>query len=112
MSTAARFMPVLVNVLLNLGFFGKLSFLDAETALKASAVWMGLNGAFGYLSTDKWLDGWGGSVFTAANVFMGKSVLESFGAMMIVYLIGSLDGLYVSKTMESMGVEANKGLFW
>ena len=32
--------------------------------------------------------------------------------MMVVYLLGSLDGIYVSKTMESMGVDANKGLFW
>jgi hypothetical protein len=133
MGAAARFMPVIINVGLTLAFFGKLSFLDAESALKFGAVWMGLNGAFGYAATDKWLEGWGGSglsaveagmgklmaqcmlggaVFTGANVFMGKSVLESFGAMMGVYLLGSIDGIYVSKTMESRGVDANKGLFW
>ena len=31
------------------------------SALKATAVWSGANGIFGYFATDKWLEGWGGS---------------------------------------------------
>jgi hypothetical protein len=133
MGDAARYMPPLINALLTAGLFGKLSFLDADMALKVSAAWMGLNGAFGYLATDKWLEGWGGkdlsaveagmgklmaqcmlggAVFGGASAFMDKSPLEAFGAMMALYFASSIDGIYISKTMDSMGVDANKGLFW
>jgi len=133
MSPAAKYMPSLVNLLLTLGLLGKLSFLDADMAMKVSTVWMGANGLFGYLATDAWMEGWGGKVsgaaetgmaklmastmiagaaFSGASVFMGKSVIESFGAMMAVYLLTSIDGNYISKTIPEMGVDTNKGLFW
>ena len=32
--------------------------------------------------------------------------------MMAVYLLTSIDGNYISKTIPEMGVDTNKGLFW
>jgi phage-related minor tail protein len=133
MSDMAKYMPPLVNILLNLGLMGKLSFLDADLSMKIACVWMGLNGLAGYFATDKWMEGWGASALTAveagmgklfastmaggaayiaANQFFGKSVLESFGVMMGLYARTSIDGVYISKTMDSMGVEPAKALFW
>lgn len=133
MSQAAKYMPALVNILLTLGLFGKLSFMDADLTMKVLTGWMGANGLFGYLATDAWMEGWGGSVsgaaetgmaklmascmvagaaLTGASAFMGKSPLESFGAAMGVYALTQIDSLYISKSLEAMGVDASKGLFW
>lgn len=133
MSQAAKYMPALVNVLLTLGLLGKLSFMDADLTMKVVTGWMGANGLFGYLATDAWMEGWGGSVsgaaetgmaklmastmiagaaLTGASAFMGKSALESFGVAMGVYALTQIDSLYISKSLEAMGVDTNKGLFW
>jgi len=133
MMDASKYMPLLINIGLTLALFGKLPFLDGDLAAKASAVWMGLNGLVGYFATDAWLEGWGAkgynavdkgmaklmaqcmsgsAAYVAANVFMGKSTLESFGIMMCLYAASAVDGIYISKTMESMGVDASKALFW
>jgi len=133
MSGMAKVMPVVVNLLLTGGVLGKIPNFDAGLAMKITAAWMGANGLAGYFATDAWLDGWGGSGLTAvdkgmgklfaqtmmgsaayiaANVFGGMSALESFGIMMAVYVLGSVDGLYISKTIESMGVDPPKALFW
>jgi len=133
MSQAAKYMPALVNVLLTLGLLGKLSFMDADLTMKVITGWFGANGLFGYLATDAWMEGWGGSVsgpaetgmaklmastmiagaaLTGASAFMGKSTLESFGVAMGVYALTQIDSLYISKSVEAMGVDTNKGLFW
>jgi hypothetical protein len=133
MGDAAKYMPPLVNLVLTLGLFGKLSFLSSDLSLKVACVWMGLNGLAGYFATDAWLDGWGGKGVTAvensmgklfastmlgstamigSNIFLGKSILESVGIMFGVYAATSLDGLYISKSMEAMGVDSSKALFW
>jgi len=54
----------------------------------------------------------GGAVYIAASAFRGKTALECFGAMMGMYALTSLDGLYLSKTTEAMGVDPPKVLFW
>ena len=133
MGTHAKFMPPLVNIVLTLGLLGKLPFLGADLALKVAAFWMGLNGLYGYLATDAWLEGWGGSGLTSADAgmgklmaqtmtagaaqaaavaFMGKSAMESWGILMAVYLASNIDFMYISKTLDSMGVDSAKGLFW
>jgi hypothetical protein len=133
MNTAAKYAPPLINLLFTLGCFNKIPGLDPEMTLKLAAIWMGANGLFGYLSTDTWLEGWGGSglsavesgmgklfassmvggaSYLAANIFFGKNALESYGVMLAVYLLTNLDSMYLSKTMEAMGVDSTKGLFW
>jgi hypothetical protein len=133
MSQAAKYMPAIVNILLTLGLFGKLSFMDADMTMKVLTGWMGANGLFGYLATDAWMEGWGGSVsgaaetgmaklmascmmggaaLTGASAFMGKSALESFGMAMGVYALTQIDSIYISKSIQAMGVDPNKGLFW
>jgi phage-related minor tail protein len=133
MGMPAKFMPPLINLLLTAALFGKTSFLSPENAMKFCAVWMGANGLAGYFSTDMWIEGWGGSglgaaekamgklmgstmvgsaAYIASTVFFGKSALEAFGVMMGLYALSSIDGLYISKTMESMGVDPPKVLFW
>lgn len=133
MSQAAKYMPAIVNILLTLGLFGKLSFMDADMTMKVLTGWMGANGLFGYLATDAWMEGWGGSVsgaaetgmaklmascmiggaaLTGASAFMGKSTLESFGMAMGVYALTQIDSIYISKSIQAMGVDPNKGLFW
>ena len=37
---------------------------------------------------------------------------QSVGIMFGVYAATSLDGLYISKSMEAMGVDSSKALFW
>ena len=122
-----------IKHLRTVGMFGKLSFLDADTTLKVACAWMALNGLAGYFATDKWIEGWGGSALSAteagmgklfastmvgsavylyAKVFADKSALESYGLMMAAYAASSLDGSFVSKTMDAMGVDKNKALFW
>lgn len=133
MGEAAKYAPPLVNFALTLGAFGKVPNLAPELAAKAAAVWMAANGLFGYFSTAAWLEGWGGkglsavesgmgklmastmcggAVYIAASAFRGKTALECFGAMMGMYALTSLDGLYLSKTTEAMGVDPPKVLFW
>ena len=133
MSQASKYMPAIVNVLLTLGLLGKLSFMDADLTMKVLAGWLGANGLFGYVATDAWMEGWGGSVSGAAetgmaklmastmmagaalagaSALLGKSALESFGAAMGVYALTQIDSMYISKSLEAMGVDANKGLFW
>lgn len=133
MGAPAKFMPPLINIILTLGGLGKIPGLDPTMAVKMTAVWMGLNGVFGYFATDAWLDGWGGKgltavdkgmgklmastmvgscIYLAASTFFGKSNLESFGLMMGAYALSSIDGVYISKTMDAMGVEPSKALFW
>jgi len=133
MSQAAKYMPAIVNILLTLGLFGKLSFMDADMTMKVLTGWMGANGLFGYLATDAWMEGWGGSVsgaaetgmaklmascmmggaaLTGASAFMGKSAVESFGMAMGVYALTQIDSIYISKSIQAMGVDPNKGLFW
>jgi len=133
MSDAAKYMPPLVNLLLTVGLFGKVPGADADLMVKVGAAWMGANGLFGYFATDAWMDGWGGKGLTvvdkgmgklmastmmgsgayiAASVLGGKSDLEAYGAMMALYALTSLDGAFVSKSMEAMGVDLSKALFW
>jgi len=133
MSDAAKYMPMLVNTFLTLGLFGKVPNVDAELVMKIGAVWMGVNGLHGYFATDAWMNNWGANGLTAvdkgmgklmaqtmiggasyivASVFGGKSDLEAYGTMMAVYALGSIDGSFISKTTEAMGVESSKALFW
>lgn len=37
---------------------------------------------------------------------------QCFGLLMAVYGLGSIDFIFVSKTMEAMGVDSAPGLFW
>jgi len=133
MSAAAKYMPTLINTLLMLGLFGKLSFMDTAMTMKVSSVWMGANGLAGYFATDAWMEGWGGKVSGAAetgmakfmascmmggamlggaSAFMGKSVLESWGLATAVYFATAIDSNYISKTTPEMGADPNKSLFW
>ena len=54
----------------------------------------------------------GSAAYVGASAFGGKSALESFGVMMVAYALSSVDSIYISKTMESMGVDSSKALFW
>merc|ERR1719473_1879027 len=133
MNEMSRYMPPLVNIVLCLGLFGKLSFLDADMSLKVTAVWNGINGLFGYFANSAWLEQWGGSgptvvdtgmsklmatcltgyaILAGAPSFLGKTPLEAFGLMMIGYFLSSIDGVFVSKSIADMGVEPAKPLFW
>merc|ERR1719174_152567 len=133
MAASAKFMPPLINIVLTLALLGKLPFLDGDVAAKFTTVWMGLNGLAGYFATDAWIEAWGGkglsvvekgmgklmgqcmtasAAYVGASVFMGKSALESFGVMMGLYALCSVDFMFISKTMESMGVEPAKAGFW
>jgi hypothetical protein len=133
MGDAAKYMPPLVNLLLTAALAGKIPGVDTDLAMKITVGWTGANGIFGYVATDKWMESWGGSGLTAVDkgmaklmaqtmigmaayvgsaAFGGKSALESFGVMMGAYAAMSIDGSYISKTMEAMGVDPNKALFW
>jgi hypothetical protein len=133
MSDAAKFMPMLVNVFMTCGLFGKVPGVEAELVKKIAAAWMGANGLYGYFATDAWLENWGGkgltavdagmarlmaqtmigsAAYIAAHVFGGKSDLEAFGVMMAVYAAGSIDFSFISKTADAMGVDSSKSLFW
>lgn len=128
---AAKFMPLLVSAVLTAGLFGK--GIDSAMALKITAAWMGLNGAGCYLFTAPFMKAWEapamsaveesmakffGGVMATAGVFTGSvAFLETDAITAVAYAwafaaLIQADGLFISKTFDTIGADANAGYAW
>ena len=131
--TMAQYMPTVINTLITAALFGKLSFLDAGLALKIWAGWGLFNGVAGYLMPAQFMKGWEAplkddkeeamakffcgvlactSVQIAAVALFDKSVVEGLAYSYAAFGLTQVDGLYITKQSETLGVDKNAGNFW
>ena len=131
--TMAQYLPVAVNAFFTLALFGKLSFLDTDLALKIWAGWNIFNGVAGYLMPRKFMSGWeaplnsdaevsmakffcgvlgAAGLFMGAVAFNGADILKAAAVGWGAFLLTNLDGTFVTKSSEALGVDKNASLGW
>merc|ERR1712224_754795 len=97
------------------------------------AGWGLFNGVAGYFATEPFMKGWEAplntdvekamakffcgvlaciSVMPAALAFKGATTLEAIAYSYGAFALTQADGLYISKTQDTIGADKNAGLFW
>jgi hypothetical protein len=131
--TMAQYMPIAVNAFFTAALFGKVGFCGPDLALKIFAGWGLFNGVAGYFATEPFMKGWEAplntdvekamakffcgvlactSVMPAALAFKGATTLEAIAYSYGAFALTQADGLYISKTQDTIGADKNAGLFW